>query len=168
MLEHIVLVAGPMGAGKTTAIGVLGDAERVVRDAGEPRHVDVDVDYGEILLSADELVRLYGVPGGKRFDFMWAALRQRATGVIVLVRNDSSDPIGDLDALLEEFHDAVDRESVVVGVTHRDVAPEPSMGDYRRIIDERHPGVGIPVLAVDARDPDQLRAVLSALVANRR
>ncbi len=165
MLEHTVLIAGPIGAGKTTAIELLGNAGRV--EAGARDRSDAQVDYGEIALGADELVRLYGVPGGKRFDFMVVAQEQRAFLGLILVRNDSPDPVGDLVALLEEFRELLDRRAVVIGVTHRDIAPEPPRTDYQRVIDERHPGVVVPLFAVYARDRDQLRALLSALPVNR-
>jgi len=80
-MEHVILFAGPMGAGKSTAIATLSDIEVVTTEAANTeRHVvdkettTVALDYGEITIGDDEKVRLYGVPGQKRFDFMWTIL----------------------------------------------------------------------------------------------
>jgi signal recognition particle receptor subunit beta len=48
----------------------------------------VRTDYGEILIGAQEKVRLYGIPGQKRFDFMWAILKQRAEAWCLLVNSE--------------------------------------------------------------------------------
>ena len=106
MTEHVILFTGPMGAGKTTAIQSLSDVPVVHTEADNTeRHIadkpttTVALDYGEITLGADEKVRLYGTPGQRRFDFMWAILRERARGMVLLINNDATDPI-DLVAVL--------------------------------------------------------------------
>ncbi|TPX01006.1 ATP-binding protein, partial [Schumannella luteola] len=98
MAEYVILFAGPMGAGKTTAIRSLSEIEVVSTEAAnsEPGAVDkptttVAMDYGEIDLDPD-MVRLYGIPGQERFDFMWDILRERAMGLIVLVNADDPEP----------------------------------------------------------------------------
>src|SRR5882724_8408995 len=92
-----------MGAGKTTAIRSLSEIEVVSTEANNSERHVVDkatttgaLDYGEILIDGEEKVRLYGIPGQKRFDFMWAILKKRAKGMILLVNSDSPDPIGQM------------------------------------------------------------------------
>ena len=84
-MEHIILFAGPMGAGKTTAIRTLSDIPVVSTEAANTDRAQSDketttvaLDYGEISVSDEEKVRLYGIPGQRRFEFMWKILRERA------------------------------------------------------------------------------------------
>ncbi len=165
MSEHVILVVGPLGAGKTTAIGVLGD-EAPGADREPSDRAATGIDYSEIALSANERIRLYGLPDRKRFDFMWSILKRRAVGLLVLVSNDAPDPVGDLIAHFEEFREIHERGGVVVGVTHSDLVPAPTIIEYQRVIAERYPSVLAPVFTVDARSREQLVVLLSILAAN--
>ena len=116
MAEHVILFAGPMGSGKTTAIRTLSDIEVLATEAVNTERNVVDkpsttvaLDYGEIGLGDEEKVRLYGIPGQRRFDFMWSILRERAHGLVLLVNNDAPDPIGAMNEFLDEFGDVLAR-----------------------------------------------------------
>lgn len=173
MAEHVVLVVGPMGAGKTTAITTLSDIETVKTEAMNTERNVVDkatttvaLDYGEIALGPTEKIRLYGVPGQKRFDFMWQILKQRAVGMLVLVKNDAPDPKTDLLDFFEEFREIHDRGGVIVGVTHSDIQPFPSTVEYQQLLAERYPASIAPVFTIDPRNRDQLVTMLSVLAAS--
>ena len=173
MAEHVILFTGPMGAGKTTAIQSLSEIEVVSTEANNSeRHVvdkattTVALDYGEILLDAQEKVRLYGIPGQKRFDFMWAILKKRAEGMILLVNSDAPDPIEEMLFYLDEFRELYDRGGVVVGVTRSDVVDGPALAAYSEALDRTNPGLLIPVFTVDPREHDQMQDVLLALIVN--
>ena len=172
MAEHVILFTGPMGAGKTTAIQTLSEIEMVSTEASNTeRHIvdkattTVALDYGEITIGTDEKVRLYGVPGQKRFDFMWTILKERARGMILLVNNDAPDAIAVALDYLDSFRDLVESGSAVVGVSRRDVSRYPSPDDYADAISAAYPGTMIPVFSVDPRDAAQMTTVLLTLVA---
>lgn len=173
MAEHVILFTGPMGAGKTTAIQSLSEIEVVNTEANNSeRHIvdkattTVALDYGEILLDAQEKVRLYGIPGQKRFDFMWSILKKRAEGMILLVNSDAPDPIEELTFYLDEFRELYDRGGVVVGVTRSDVVAGPGLSAFSDALERTNPGLVVPVFTVDPRDRDQMQDVLLALIVN--
>ena len=173
MSEHVILVTGPMGAGKTTAIQSLSEIEVVLTEAGNSERDVVDkptttvaLDYGEISLGPDEKVRLYGTPGQRRFDFMWTILRARAQGMLLLVGNDGPDPVGTALAYLEDFIELYDRGGVVIGVTRSDLAAGPSLADFGAALQAAHPGLVLPVFTVDPRSASHMRMALMALVVN--
>lgn len=173
MAEHVILFTGPMGAGKTTAIESLSEIEVVRTEANNSeRHIadkpttTVALDYGEILITGDEKVRLYGIPGQKRFDFMWAILKKRAKGMILLVNSDAPDPITEMLTFLDDFRELYDRGGAVVAVTRSDVTPGPAIADYSEALERTNPDLTIPVFTVDPRDHDQMESVLLALVVN--
>jgi signal recognition particle receptor subunit beta len=171
--EHVILFAGPMGAGKTTAIESLSEIEVVRTEANNSeRHIadkpttTVALDYGEIVIGGEDKVRLYGIPGQRRFDFMWNILKKRAEGMILLVNSDAPDPIGEMLAFLDEFRELYDRGGVVVGISRADVIAGPTLAEYSDALDRTNPGLVIPVFTVDPRDRDQMENVLLALVVN--
>ena len=173
MAEHVILFTGPMGAGKTTAIQSLSEIEVVRTEANNSeRHIvdkettTVALDYGEILVDRDEKVRLYGIPGQQRFNFMWAILKKRAKGMILLVNSDAPDPIGEMTFFLDEFRELYDRGGVVIGITRADVVAGPTLGQFAEALERTNPGLLIPVFTVDPRDRDQMVNVLLALIAN--
>ena len=168
--EYVILVAGPMGAGKTTAIAALSEIPVISTDAGNTdlarnakATTTVALDYGEITLGDGDKVRLYGVPGQERFDFMWRILERRALGLLLLIDSASHDPLGDLEFYLTAFQSLGQRGAIVVGVTRRDLKPAPSIAAYNAKLAQL--GYLLPVFAVDARASAQVRTMLSTLVA---
>lgn len=162
-----------MGAGKTTAIESLSEIEVVRTEANNSeRHIadkpttTVALDYGEIVIGGEDKVRLYGIPGQKRFDFMWGILKKRAKGMILLVNSDAPDPIGEMLSFLDEFRELYDRGGVVVGVSRADVIAGPTLAEFSDALDRTNPGLVIPVFTVDPRNRDQMENVLLALVVN--
>jgi signal recognition particle receptor subunit beta len=173
MAEHVILFTGPMGAGKTTAIQSLSEIEVVRTEANNSERDVVDkatttvaLDYGEILIGAQEKVRLYGIPGQKRFSFMWTILKRRAKGMVLLVNSDAPDPIGEMTFFLDEFRELYDRGGVVIGVTRSDVTPGPGLTEFSDALEQTNPGLVIPVFTIDPRDGDQMQSALLALIAN--
>ena len=164
MAEHVILFAGPMGAGKTTAIQSLSEiavvsteAANTERDIVDKATTTVALDYGEITVSDDEKIRLYGVPGQRRFDFMWSILKARARGLVLLVNNDAPEAVALAIEYLRNFEELVASGGVVVGVTRVDLGAGPVTGDYQAALAEAWPGAMIPVLTLDPRMPRRCR-----------
>ncbi|MEO5535949.1 MAG: ATP/GTP-binding protein [Pseudolysinimonas sp.] len=178
MSEHVILFAGPMGAGKTTAIQTLSETKVIAteatnndRETADKPTTTVALDYGTILLGGDgdtedELVRLYGIPGQRRFSFMWSILKRRATGMVLLVHNDAPKPFDAMLEFLDEFGDLYDKGGIVVGITRADVSNRPLVPDYSEVIASVYPNRLIPVFAVDPRNADSVRMALMTLIAN--
>lgn len=172
-MEHIILFAGPMGAGKTTAIRTLSDIEVVSTEAANTDREQSDkdtttvaLDYGEISISDEEKIRLYGIPGQRRFDFMWRILRERAEGMVLLVHIDAPDAVASVREFIIEFFDLVERGGVVVGITRSDAAPGPTLTDFTDALEIQHPELMVPVMLVDPRDRSHMELLLMTLIAN--
>lgn len=162
-----------MGAGKTTAIASLSEIEVVRTEANNSeRHIadkattTVALDYGEIVVGSDEKVRLYGIPGQKRFDFMWAILKKRAEGMILLVNADAGDPVAEMLSFIDDFRELYDKGGVVIGISRSDVVAGPTLNQFAEALEAANPGMVIPIFTVDPRDRDQMENVLLALVIN--
>ncbi|MBH0022686.1 ATP/GTP-binding protein [Salinibacterium sp. SWN248] len=173
MSEHVVLFAGPMGSGKTTAIRSLSEIDVVSteatntdRETADKETTTVALDYGEITIDDVTKVRLYGVPGQKRFDFMWSILAGRARGLLLLINNDAPDSVALLLEYLNNFRDLHSRGAVVIGVTKSDVSDAPSVADYSAALTAASPDQLIPVFTVDPRNAEEMRTLLLTLVAS--
>ncbi len=171
-MERKIIFAGPVGAGKTTAIGAISDipvvgTEGVATDdvALRKTRTTVAMDYGVLHLADGGKVHLYGAPGQDRFDFMWDILTVGGIGLVLMLDQARPDPLADLDHYLGAFGDFIRRtgDAMVVGVSRMDLCPDATIAPIRaRLIDQ---GLNVPVFEVDAREREDVRQLLLALLS---
>lgn len=164
-----IVFAGPVGAGKTTAIRTLSDIEVVSTEANASDEIrllkqttTVAMDYGLMKLASGDQVRLYGTPGQKRFDFMWEILTENALGMVLMLNGSAKDPVADLRLYVNEFREFIDQTALVVGVTHTDVSgPQPRL-ELSKALGE----MGLPptVMDIDARSRPHMAALVKSLI----
>lgn len=166
--NHKILFSGTTGAGKTTAIGAVSEIPPLSTDV---RNTDlgiskemttVGLDYGELTLDNGDMLRLYGTPGQKRFDFMWKILSKGSLGLIILIDNRQPYPLADLDMYLEGFSQLIADTACVVAVGRMDTHPTPSLEQFASHMALR--GVLCPVLSTDVRDAPQVVQLLELLL----
>lgn len=164
-----IIIAGPVGAGKTEAIKMLSDKEIVSTEAIASDDVrlkkqttTVAMDYGIMKLDSGEQVRLYGTPGQRRFDFMWEILSENALGLILLLNAEEPNPVDDLAYYLESFSPLIKGSALVVGVTHA----ENIEWDLHQRLSEYLVAKNIPanVSIVDARKREDMQQLVRSLV----
>lgn len=168
--EHKILFAGPMGSGKTTAIGAISEIEPIRTEAvnttpeihAKPT-TTVGFDYGELSLDGGEKLRLYGTPGQDRFSTLWDILARGALGVVILVNHSRSQSVQELGHLLDSFADLIARTGGVIGVTHTDLDPDRSFGSYYECLEQR--SLILPILPVDARARDDVARLIDLLLS---
>ena len=133
-----MVVTGPFSAGKTEFIQSVSEidvvaTERKISNKAEQsvkEATTVAMDFGRITVDEDLVLYLFGTPGQKRFDFMWAILRERAVGLVLLVNADAGDPLAELRDFLAEFADMHRRGGIVVGITRSDVMGGPPIEEF--------------------------------------
>ncbi|RUM94169.1 MAG: GTP-binding protein [Thiothrix sp.] len=170
MKDKKIIVTGPVGAGKTTAIQTISDIQMVNTDekasditkAKKPR-TTVAMDYGYVNLGEHERVHLYGTPGQKRFDFMWEVLSEGALGLILLLDNSKPKPQKDLALYTRFFKDNIKKGKLVIGVTMFDKKTTPTLDDYRQWIDGL--SIDAPVFSVDARVHQDVYSLVQVLAS---
>ena len=108
--DNKIIFTGPVGAGKTTAIGAISDITPITTDAmasdmtlNRKGHTTIALDYGVLNLDENTKVHLYGTPGQERFDFMWEILSTGGMGLILLIDNSRPNPIKDMQFFLDAF-----------------------------------------------------------------
>lgn len=166
--EYKLLFAGPMGAGKTTALTAISDIAPIATEAHNSDRAQhskasttVGFDYGEVALDGGERLRLYGMPGQSRFDFMWKIASEGALGVVLLLDNTRPDPMADLALYVEAFATHAAQAAMVVGVG-RSGEGDLSIDRYNRWLAEQR--LAIPAFSVDVRRRDHVLLLLDALL----
>lgn len=94
-----ILVAGGLGAGKTTLVGSMSETpplrtEELLTETGigvddlsgveDKTTTTVAMDFGRITIDDDLVLYLFGTPGQDRFGFLWEELAIGAIGAVVL------------------------------------------------------------------------------------
>ena len=123
----------------------------------------VALDFGEIDLPGEEPVRLYGVPGQERFDFLWPMVADGSIGALFLV--DATDPnhLDTLDGYLDNFSRLVARVPSLVVLTKTDIAPATLRPNaVQQHLEER--GLQLAVVEADMRDKRNVLYLLHLLL----
>jgi len=168
--ELKLIITGPAGAGKTTAIASISETPPVRTDtrttddlSSVKEETTVAMDFGEITLGDGQKVFLYGTPGQKRFEFMWKILVEGSLGLIILVDCSRPEPLDDLTMYLENFSDFIEKTGVVVGITKTDGANVPEISDFYNCLEST--GRTFPMFEVDIRKREDVALLINALVS---
>lgn len=162
-----VVVTGPFNAGKTTFIKSVSEitvlsTERQVSDvsnegAGE---TTVAMDFGRITVSDDVVLYLFGTPGQERFSFMWETLSEGMLGFVLLVDATAEDSISDAKKMITFFREMSDVPFVIAA---NKVAAD-DLDALRQVRSVLEIDDSVPLLPVDARSKDSVKAVLLGLL----
>lgn len=168
-----LVLAGPVGAGKTTAIRSLTDCDPISTDmplsegvSGDKTTTTVAMDFSAMTLDDGTPLLVYGIPGQERFSFMRPIILQGAFGVAVIVDGSDADVASHCTYWLKEILAADENMPIVIGVTHTDLTPAFSMGPIREAI--RNCGVIVPAFTFDPRDRVQTSHLIRALLITLR
>lgn len=162
-----IVVAGPAGVGKSTALRSLGGGDSRCnatevsgRNVGRP--VTAGLDYAEVDLDASIRLRVFGVPGEPRFSHMQEVVARSCSGLIVLVDNTSFDPVSDCMMEIDRYRRDDPELPVVVGITRTEACPDPRIGDYDAAF--ARCGVAASMVTIDARRRDDMLSLLDLLM----
>lgn len=164
-----VVFAGPVGAGKTTAVNSLSDVDPVNTDVpissgsaeagdGDKTTTTVGLDYGVWKPTAEISVALVGTPGQERFADARSAVMMPNTRVLLWLRADRREMARDADEWLKRFKGGLGR--LGIAVTHTDGSPEAAQKALRRVL-KKHGIAADRVHAVDARDRESVIRVVA-------
>lgn len=165
-----IIFTGPVGAGKTTAIGAISESPPVGTDVectDESRNIKekttVAMDYSYITLDDGVRIHLYGTPGQERFNFMWEILTQGGIGLVLLVNKDGDNPIEQMEYYLDAFSNFIKDTGVVIGLTRSGIKDNASLEEFQGRLFERKQVY--PVFEIDARSSDDVSILVHALLA---
>lgn len=164
-----ILIVGSVGSGKTTAVQTLTQGNCISTEAKPSDQVQLNkksttvaMDFGTLMLDGVTPLRIYGSPGQRRFDFMGRILLQNTVGIIILIHNELSDAFTELDYYLDTYAAFLKVHRAVVGVTHNERTPRPSLQEYNQFMQAR--GLLLPVFKVDARKQTDMEMLVRSLL----
>lgn len=164
-----IVLAGSMGAGKSTAIQTISNIDVLSTEA---INTDIDthtkslttvgIDYGELVLEDGTKVGLYGTPGQSRFDFIWDVITEGAIGCIILIDHSCANPLADLDYYVNYFNQK--NTNIVLGITHLDMSTPYSSRIYHDWNEQQDSA--FPLFFIDARNKSDILCLLNALISS--
>ena len=167
-IKRIVLL-GPMGIGKTTAIrslcGSLAiecEAPNLDKASHSKETTTVGLDFGEIKLDDEDTLQIYGCPGQERYDFVREWALSLAFGAIVMVDIHEPAALEQTAALIQQCFRAPNLHSVVVLISRPASAAQQEMFTVRL---SNYPQCAVPVLSADPRNPAQMLDTLDIIAA---
>ena len=165
-MKYKVIISGPVGAGKTTAINTLTDHSALLTDAtasdlttsNHKETTTVAMDYGTVKLTDGTIAHVYGTPGQQRFEFMWDILIKGAHSLILLLDNSRNYPFRDLKNYTNNFAEFIKKNGLVIGVTWSDKNTEPSIEAYQQWLKSNK--INASAMFVDARNKNDMMNLL--------
>jgi len=118
------------------------------------------MDFGRITVSDDVVLYLFGTPGQSRFSFMWETLSEGMLGFVLIVDANEPKTFEDAKAMISFFTDMSD-VPFVVAANKVDADDTARLQQMRAdlALDSK-----VPLLPVDARDRDSVKAALLGLL----
>lgn len=164
-----LVLAGPVGAGKTTAIHSIADSEPVSTEMplpdgpiGDKTTTTVALDFAAVMLEGGQPLFLYGLPGQEHFSFMRSIMLEGALGVVIVLDGSDARVADQCQHWLESIRGIDPDIAISIGVTKTDTMAHFNLGAIRAVI--RACGGPVPVFTFDARDRQQTTQLLRALV----
>lgn len=167
-----IAVTGPYGAGKTTFIRTISDVtvlstqRRVVvidqLDDHDPADVTVAMDFGRLTTPDGLGLCFYGVPSGEHHAYLQPVLADGLLGWVLLLDDARPDCYEEAAEDLATFRRIADDAPFTVGVTH--VRPGVERRAVGRVRHQLRLGTEVEVRALDARDREQVKALLVGLL----
>lgn len=157
-----ILVAGPVGSGKSTFVQTMSDTPFVDTDVMASEDIGklattVGIDFGT--LNVDDMrILLFGVPGQERFDFMWEVTCSGAHALVVVVAADRPACFIEAKRTLRFLREQAD-VPVLIGLTRTDLGEDwdhAEVGAYLGVSPEC-------VVNIDARDRNSCMDALRVL-----
>jgi uncharacterized protein len=167
--ELKIVFAGPMGAGKTTAIRAISDIAPVSTEVGNTdlaSHAKllttVALDYGQLAVGDGNVVKLYGTPGQQRFSFMWEILCVGAMGIVLLIDDSRKDAFEEFRGFAAALRKISPDQPLVIGVGRGSSADGSHLAPYQAHLAEL--GLVAPLFSVDVRQREDVLLLIDTLL----
>jgi signal recognition particle receptor subunit beta len=171
-MKYKIIITGPVGSGKSTAVNTITGNEHMLTDASvsdsdiatlqRKKTTTVAMDYGIVPMRNNDVIHLYGTPGQERFDFMWDILAKGTDGLVLLLDNSRNNPFRDLKYYTNAFSSLIETTPLVLGITRTDVKNDPPPAAYQQWLESLN--VKARIVTIDAREKNDINHLLEHLI----
>jgi uncharacterized protein len=162
-----LVVAGTVGAGKSTFIRSVSEIEVVDTDrratdsvSALKQNTTVSMDFGTLQFADEMALHIYGTPGQVRFDFMWEILIERAHAYILLIAAHRPGEFHHARRIMN-FMNQRSQIPMIIGITHGDCEGAWSNEDIALALGYQDNAQRPPIVSVNAEEED---SVIDALI----
>jgi signal recognition particle receptor subunit beta len=170
--ELKIVIAGSKGVGKSTTMHTLTHAPQTLsaaamigrdirafrKEALNHHTATAAMEYGVTYIN-NHKVHLYALPEPKRFEFMANILCLGASGLIIEINNEASDPLQELNYYLTLYSDFLKNHPAIIAITHYD-----SMQIHNCLRNCKQQ-LDLPVFGMDARNYSDVEKVFTRLLS---
>ncbi len=167
-LNKKIAFIGSVGSGKTTLIENLSTTSTINTDVDSSIDIGkatttVGIDYGVIDLDDEIKINLYGVPGQRKYSFIWDFVKEGLWAVVILVKNNNLKSIQELSYLLDYF-EIDDQTPCLISITHSDIIKcDTTFNSIQEIIIQKN--LKIPVYSINASLKKNAELIIKTLTA---
>ena len=166
-----LVVAGPVGAGKSTYIRSVSEIEVVDTDrkatdevAALKQNTTVSMDFGTLQFGEEMALHIYGTPGQTRFDFMWEILIERAHAYILLIAAHRPGEFHHARRIMNFMNRTAPQIPMIIGITHSDCEGAWTSENISLALGYQDIAQQPPMVEVNAADGESVTLSLIALV----
>ncbi|MGM0564726.1 MAG: GTP-binding protein [Pseudomonadota bacterium] len=165
-------VIGQLGCGKTELVNTLSEISPFNTDVESSVNIGkemttVGIDYGRVAVGEKVALGVYGVPGQKRYSFIWEMVKEGLWAVVVLVRYQDDPDYQNFNEWLDFFQVRERETPCIVGISHSEGVEQEGLVEMMETLQTKlaEQGIMAPVLPVDNRDREQALTLLNTLNA---
>ncbi len=168
MKNKKIAFIGSVGSGKTTLIENLSTSSTINTDVDSSIDIGkatttVGIDYGVIDLGEEMKLFLYGVPGQRKFSFVWDFVKEGLWAVVILVKNNDYKSIQEVDYLLDYFG-VNDQVPCLIAITHSDlITGDTSFNSIQNMLEQKE--LKVPVYSINASIKKNAQLIIKTLIA---
>ncbi len=152
-------IVGEVGSGKTQLIRTISDISPFETDVQSSVDIGkefttVGIDYGRLMLDSDMALGLYGLPGQKRYAFLWDMVNQGLWGLLILVKHGTGFNAEMFESILGHFRSPQSYTPILVGISHCEQATPQSLDAMISAIEHSlcSHAIVAPIIPIDPRD----------------
>ncbi len=166
-IHRKIAFVGSVGTGKTTLIKNLSEIKTLDTDVKSSVDIGKDMttvgmDYGEIKIDDQLKLGLYGIPGQRKFSFMWDFVKDGLWAIVILIKNNCSESIKELEFLLDYF-EVSENTPCLIGITHSDlIKGEASKSRIKAILKNRQ--LTLPIYSINTHLKENAELIFRTLI----
>lgn len=161
-------IVGEVGAGKTQLINTISEISPFATEekssvAIGKEYTTVGIDYGRLSIEENMALGLFGLPGQKRYSFLWDMVKENLWGLLVLVKYNKDYKIEAFENIINHFKPQETGIPLIIGLSHCDQVHNSNTDVLTAFLELSLSNFGLedtPIMSVDPREAESCLMLL--------